>query len=71
LPVKAQLEFGEPLCFTGNGDESDTVMQERADEVKAAIQLLIEAGRARTSAKQETPNAAFAPAQTPSKEKPG
>jgi 1-acyl-sn-glycerol-3-phosphate acyltransferase len=48
LPVKTELEFGEPLRFEGNGDESDNVMQERADEVKAAIQLLIEAGRART-----------------------
>jgi 1-acyl-sn-glycerol-3-phosphate acyltransferase len=47
LPVKTEIEFGEPLCFEGNGDESDHVMQERADQVKAAIQLLIESGRAR------------------------
>jgi 1-acyl-sn-glycerol-3-phosphate acyltransferase len=50
LPVKTEVEFGEPLRFEGNGDESDNVMQERADEVKAAIQLLIEAGRARRAA---------------------
>lgn len=50
LPVKTEVEFGEPLHFEGNGDESDNVMQERADEVKAAIQLLIEAGRARRAA---------------------
>lgn len=47
LPVNTEVEFGEPLRFEGNGDESDHVMQGRADEVKAAIQLLIEAGRAR------------------------
>lgn len=61
LPVRATLEVGEPLRFQGRGDESDRVMQERADEVKAAIQLLIEAGRARASAERAAQaNAALA-----------
>ncbi|MET0413990.1 MAG: lysophospholipid acyltransferase family protein [Polyangiaceae bacterium] len=55
LPVKAEIEFGEPLRFEGNGDESDNVMQDRADQVKAAIQLLIESGRARRAAESTSP----------------
>jgi 1-acyl-sn-glycerol-3-phosphate acyltransferase len=45
LPVKARLEFGEPLTFTGSGEESDQVVQELADEVKASIQRLIDRAR--------------------------
>jgi 1-acyl-sn-glycerol-3-phosphate acyltransferase len=71
LPVKTELEFGEPLHFEGDGEENENVMQERADEVKAAIQLLIEAGRARRGARKDTTDSPSVAAPTPRKEEPG
>lgn len=44
LPVSCQLHFGEPILFEGDGTESDAVIEEYVDRVKARIGALIDKG---------------------------
>ncbi|MEY4551028.1 MAG: hypothetical protein RL685_7223 [Pseudomonadota bacterium] len=57
LPVGAELRFGEPLHFSGTGDESQTVIQEKVDVVKAAIADLIGRGLSDRQDRPSTPPA--------------
>jgi 1-acyl-sn-glycerol-3-phosphate acyltransferase len=45
LPVRAQLRFGPPMMFHGTGDESQHLIVQEVDTVKAAISALIAEGR--------------------------
>jgi 1-acyl-sn-glycerol-3-phosphate acyltransferase len=45
LPVRLEVHYGEPLVFTGTGDEDDEVILGHVDTVKARIAELIEIGR--------------------------
>lgn len=44
LPVKFRLHFGEPLCFEGEADDEDAVVEKHVEIVKAAIRDLVDAG---------------------------
>ncbi len=45
LPVRLEVHYGEPLVFTGSGDEDDEVINGHVENVKARIAELIEIGR--------------------------
>ena len=45
LPVAIELRFGTPLHFEGSGNEDDTFINARVDEVKERIGELISEGR--------------------------
>jgi len=47
LPVKYHLHFGEPLRFTGHGDEEDEVVERHVLRVRGAIAELLRGGPAR------------------------
>lgn len=50
LPSRYSIYFGEPMRFEGHGDEEDEVIFRYVSEVKAKIELMLEAGlKARTS----------------------
>jgi 1-acyl-sn-glycerol-3-phosphate acyltransferase len=44
LPTKYRLWFGEPMRFTGDPDDDDTVMQEKVWLVKQTIQSMLNRG---------------------------
>jgi 1-acyl-sn-glycerol-3-phosphate acyltransferase len=44
LPVKYRLHFGEPLRFTGRGDDDDRELEKKVRVVRAAIQTMLEQG---------------------------
>ena len=44
LPSRYHIYFGEALCFEGQPDDEDKAIAERVDEVKAAIQALLDEG---------------------------
>lgn len=44
LPTRYRIYFGQPLEFDGDGDEEDVFIQERVDEVRAAIDALLRRG---------------------------
>lgn len=44
LPTRYRLYFGEPMYFTGDPDDDDTVMQEKVQRVKATIQSMVNRG---------------------------
>jgi 1-acyl-sn-glycerol-3-phosphate acyltransferase len=44
LPVKYRLYFGEPMTFTGDPDDDDDVLDEKAKTVKNRIQSMIHLG---------------------------
>jgi 1-acyl-sn-glycerol-3-phosphate acyltransferase len=46
LPVKYHLLFGAPLRFQGSPSEEDAVVEGRVEEVRAAIEALLERGLA-------------------------
>jgi 1-acyl-sn-glycerol-3-phosphate acyltransferase len=46
LPAKLVVHYGEPMHFTGTGDEEDSVVKRYVDQVKERIAQLIEAARA-------------------------
>jgi len=46
LPTRAKIRFGSALHFSGTGDESQAVVQEQVDRVKASIGRLIAEGLA-------------------------
>jgi 1-acyl-sn-glycerol-3-phosphate acyltransferase len=45
LPAPIELHYGEPLVFTGTGDEDDDVIAGYVEQVKSRIAGLIERGR--------------------------
>lgn len=45
LPAKLVVHYGEPMHFTGTGDEEDSVVKRYVDQVKERIASLIEAAR--------------------------
>jgi 1-acyl-sn-glycerol-3-phosphate acyltransferase len=45
LPAPVELHYGEPLTFTGTGDEDDDVIAGYVEQVKSRIAGLIEQGR--------------------------
>jgi 1-acyl-sn-glycerol-3-phosphate acyltransferase len=47
LPVKYRIYFGEPIQFQGSPTEEDAVVEERVDQVKAAITALFQRGLAK------------------------
>jgi len=44
LPVKYQIEFGEPLAFEGDPTEDDAAIEAKVEVVKAAIRSMVAAG---------------------------
>ena len=44
LPVKYRLYFGEPMQFSGDADDDDEVLEEKAKAVKNRIQSMIHLG---------------------------
>jgi len=44
LPTKYRLYFGEPMTFTGDADDDDQVLDEKARAVKHRIQSMIHLG---------------------------
>jgi 1-acyl-sn-glycerol-3-phosphate acyltransferase len=47
LPVKLEIEYGEPLLFEGSGAEEDEIVLGYVDKVKESIAGMIERGRRR------------------------
>ncbi|MFO0547396.1 MAG: lysophospholipid acyltransferase family protein [Polyangiaceae bacterium] len=47
LPVRLEVEYGEPMVFSGTGAEADTVIEGYVEQVRARIGDMIERGRAR------------------------
>lgn len=46
MPVRYRIEFGAPMRFEGHAEDEDDVIQEKVDQVKAAISAQLERGRA-------------------------
>jgi 1-acyl-sn-glycerol-3-phosphate acyltransferase len=46
LPTRYRIHFGEPLRFTGDPNDDDDVMQVKVDQVKTAMQRMIDEGLA-------------------------
>lgn len=44
FPVKYRIYFGEPLRFAGDPDEEDVAIGKRVDQVKKAIQSMLDTG---------------------------
>jgi hypothetical protein len=44
LPARFEFHFGEPLHFTGTGNEEDGVVGAHVSKVKNAIESLLEQG---------------------------
>jgi hypothetical protein len=44
LPVKYRLYFGEPMRFTGDPDDDDENLDDKAKQVKNRIQSMIHMG---------------------------
>lgn len=47
LPVKLEVEYGEPMFFPGTGAEADHVIEGNVEQVRTRIAEMIEAGRIR------------------------
>lgn len=44
LPTKYRIYFGEPMHFSGDSDDDDSVIEEKVAEVRSAIQSMIHRG---------------------------
>ena len=44
LPTRYRLRFGEPLTFTGDPDDDDSVIETKVQVVKSAIQTMLQQG---------------------------
>lgn len=44
LPTRYRIYFGQPMQFDGDGDEEDAFIQERVDDVRGAIDTLLQRG---------------------------
>jgi 1-acyl-sn-glycerol-3-phosphate acyltransferase len=47
LPVKLEVEYGEPMVFEGTGAESDEIIGGYVEQVRTRIAEMMEAGRLR------------------------
>lgn len=47
LPVRLEVEYGEPMMFHGTGAESDTIIEGYVEQVRSKIAAMIDAGRKR------------------------
>jgi 1-acyl-sn-glycerol-3-phosphate acyltransferase len=47
LPVRLEVEYGEPMVFHGTGAESDTIIEGYVEEVRSRIAAMIDSGRKR------------------------
>ena len=47
LPVRYHIEFGKPMRFEGHAEDEDDVIEEKVEQVKAAIAEQLARGRAR------------------------
>jgi len=50
LPTRYRIYFGEPLRFEGDPDDDDVVIQQKVQQVRAAVQRLVSDGVARRRA---------------------
>lgn len=50
LPVRVEIHYDEPMLLTGTGDEDDSVILDKVNDVKSRINSLIEQGRKRYEA---------------------
>ena len=46
MPVRYHIEFGEPMRFEGNANDEDQVIFDKVDQVRSAMQRMIENGLA-------------------------
>lgn len=46
LPVRYHIEFGKPMRFEGHHEDEDDVIEEKVEQVKAALHEQLERGRA-------------------------
>ena len=46
LPTRYRIYFGEPMHLHGDGDEEDAIVERQVEEVRSAVQSLIERGLA-------------------------
>jgi 1-acyl-sn-glycerol-3-phosphate acyltransferase len=46
LPVRYHIEFGAPMRFEGHAEDEDDVIQEKVEQVKAALTAQLDRGRA-------------------------
>ena len=44
LPTKYRIHFGEPMCFEGDPDDDDAVIEEKVARVKGTIQSMLNRG---------------------------
>ena len=44
LPTKYRIYFGDPMSFDGDPDDDDSVVEEKVDRVKAAVQSMLNRG---------------------------
>lgn len=44
LPTRYRLHFGAPITFEGDPDDDDGVIERKAEEVRSAIQLMVDRG---------------------------
>ena len=58
MPVQLEVHYGEPLVFTGTGNEEDAVIHGYVDQVKAKVAGLIESGRQARRARKHSQGAA-------------
>jgi len=54
LPVKLEVEFGEPMHFEGTGSEDDEVIAGYVEQVRSRIAEIIERGRRRRAGNGST-----------------
>jgi 1-acyl-sn-glycerol-3-phosphate acyltransferase len=47
MPVRYHIEFGKPMRFEGHAEDEDDVIEEKVEQVKAAISEQLARGRAR------------------------
>jgi 1-acyl-sn-glycerol-3-phosphate acyltransferase len=44
LPTRYHIHFGDPMRFTGSADDEDAVLEEKVNQVKRAVQKLLDDG---------------------------
>jgi hypothetical protein len=58
MPVALEVHYGEPMVFSGTGNEEDTVIHTYVDQVKAKVASLLESGRQARRARKKSEGAA-------------
>jgi hypothetical protein len=44
MPVKYRLYYGEPMVFEGDANDDDAVIASKVNEVRAAVDRLVQRG---------------------------